>query len=76
MQKMIAAGMNIAILNLSFGIREDHVETIKMLRQASKNFSATMGKNYPLSIAIMLPGRKIRTGRIAEVRFKKKNFFN
>lgn len=67
MEKMIGAGMNIALLNMNFGPREEHIEAIKMLRQAAKNFSIRMGKNYPLSIAVKLSGRKIRTGRIADV---------
>ncbi|XP_052756024.1 uncharacterized protein LOC113515592 [Galleria mellonella] len=66
MEKMIASGMNVAVLNLCYGSREEHVETIKMLRQAAKNYSAKMGRNYPLAIATRLAGRKIRTGRIAE----------
>ncbi|CAH0605872.1 unnamed protein product [Chrysodeixis includens] len=66
MEKMIGAGMNIALLNMNFGPREEHVDAIKMLRQAAKNFSVRMGKNYPLAIAVKLSGRKIRTGRIAD----------
>ncbi|PZC86603.1 pyruvate kinase [Helicoverpa armigera] len=66
LEKMIGAGMNTAMLNMNFGSREEHVECIKMLRIAAKNFSIKMGKNYPLSIAMRLSGRKIRTGRIAE----------
>ncbi|KAM3967339.1 pyruvate kinase [Aphomia sociella] len=66
MEKMIAAGMNVALLNLSYGCRDEHIETIKMLRQAAKNYSVQIGRNYPLAIAAKLPGRKIRTGRIAE----------
>ncbi|XP_075971968.1 pyruvate kinase-like [Anticarsia gemmatalis] len=66
MEKMMEAGMNIAFLNMSFGLREEHVETIKLLRQAARNYSVTMARNYPLSIAIRLSGKKIRTGRIAE----------
>ncbi|CAH2243261.1 pyruvate kinase-like isoform X2 [Pararge aegeria] len=65
-EKMIAAGMNIALLNLSFGPLEEHVETIKLLRQAAKNYSARIGKNYPLAIAARLPGKKIRTGYISD----------
>lgn len=61
------AGMNVALLNLTFGVTEDHIEMIKMLRQAAKNFSVNMGKNYPIAIGARLPGRKIRTGKIAEV---------
>ncbi|XP_063824597.1 pyruvate kinase-like isoform X2 [Ostrinia nubilalis] len=66
MEKMMAAGMNIALINMSFGSREENVDTIKMLRQAAKNFSVNMGRNYPLAIAVQLAGRKIRTGRIAD----------
>ncbi|XP_059062416.1 pyruvate kinase-like [Achroia grisella] len=66
MEKMFAAGMNVAVLNLTYGSREEHIETIKMLRQAAKNYSVHMGRNYPLAIAARLAGRKIRTGRIAE----------
>ncbi|KAL0832950.1 hypothetical protein ABMA28_001085 [Loxostege sticticalis] len=67
MEKMIAAGMNIALINMSFGSREENVEIIKMLRHAAKNFSVHMGRSYPLAVAIQLSGRKIRTGRIADV---------
>ncbi|CAH0725228.1 unnamed protein product, partial [Brenthis ino] len=66
MEKMMSAGMNIALLNLSFGNREVLVETIKMLREAAKNLSIKLEKNYPLAIAAKLPGKKIRTGCIAE----------
>ncbi|CAK1599006.1 unnamed protein product [Parnassius mnemosyne] len=66
MEKMMAAGMNIALLNLSFGTREEHIETIKTLRQAAKNYSVVVGKNYPLAIAARLPGRKMRTGNISD----------
>ncbi|XP_022825561.1 pyruvate kinase-like [Spodoptera litura] len=66
LEKMIAAGMNMAMLNMNFGPREEHTECIKMLRMAAKNYSIKMGKNYPLAIAMRLSGRKIRTGRIAE----------
>ncbi|XP_049870336.1 pyruvate kinase-like [Pectinophora gossypiella] len=66
MVKMMAAGMNIAVLNMSFGSREENVETIKMLRQAVKQYSTLMGRHYPLAVAVRLTGRKIRTGRIAE----------
>ncbi|CAH2071020.1 unnamed protein product, partial [Iphiclides podalirius] len=67
MQKMMAAGMNVALLNLSFGTQKEHVETIKMLRKAAKEYSVTVGKHFPLAIAARLPGRKIRTGCISDV---------
>ncbi|KAJ2951984.1 hypothetical protein O0L34_g4247 [Tuta absoluta] len=66
MEKLMAAGMNIALINVTFGNREEHIETIKMLRQAAKNFSSKKERNYPCAIALRLAGRKIRTGRIAE----------
>ncbi|CAB3239430.1 unnamed protein product [Arctia plantaginis] len=66
LEKMMEAGMNIAFLNMSFGSRDEHVEAIKMIRQAATNYSTTVGKLYPLAIAIRLTGRKIRTGRIAD----------
>ncbi|KAJ0178690.1 hypothetical protein K1T71_005465 [Dendrolimus kikuchii] len=66
MEKMIAAGMNIAMLNLSYDTREENAETIKTLKQAAKNISVVMGRSYPLAIGARLPGRKIRTGKIAE----------
>lgn len=66
-EKMIAAGMNIAIVNMAYGSKDDHTNTIQTLRQASKNFSEKMGKNYPLGVALRLSGRKIRTGLISDV---------
>lgn len=67
MEKMMAVGMNIAYVNMAFGSREENREIIKMLREAAKNFSITVGKTYPLAIAMRLSGQKIRTGRIIEV---------
>lgn len=67
MEKMMAAGMNIALINMTFGNKEEHIEIIKMLRQASKNYSMRKNRIYPLAIAIMLTGKKMRTGKIGEV---------
>ncbi|XP_047984458.1 pyruvate kinase-like [Leguminivora glycinivorella] len=65
-EQMIAAGMNIALLNFSFGSVEEHIEMIKTIRQAAKNYSVKVEKLYPLAIAGRLTGKKIRTGRIAD----------
>ena len=65
----MSVGMNIALLNFSFGNQEEHIETIKMLRQAAKNYSMRVEKNFPLGIAGMLKGKKIRTGCISDVIF-------
>ncbi|KOB68932.1 Pyruvate kinase [Operophtera brumata] len=51
----------------SIFVSVEHIETIKMLRQAAKTYSEKKGRCYPLAIAARLPGRKIRTGRIAEM---------
>lgn len=64
--KMIAAGMNIALLNLAYGNMEKHGETIKMLREAARMYSEKIGRICPLAIAIRLVGRKIRTGVISD----------
>ncbi|XP_063360774.1 pyruvate kinase-like [Cydia amplana] len=66
LEQMIAAGMNIALLNFSFGNTEEHLEMIKTLRQAANNYSVKMEKMVPVAIAGRLSGKKIRTGRIAE----------
>ncbi|XP_063619864.1 pyruvate kinase-like [Cydia splendana] len=65
-EQMIATGMNIAMLNFSFGNIDEHIEMIKTVRQAAKNYSVTMEKMVPVAIAGRLSGKKIRTGRIAE----------
>ncbi|XP_022130740.2 pyruvate kinase-like [Pieris rapae] len=66
LEKMIASGMNMALLNLNFGSKDDHLEAIKLLRLAAKNYSSEVGRNYPLAIGIKLSGQKIRTGIIAD----------
>ncbi len=60
LEKMIAAGMNVARLNFSHGDFAGHKETIKKIRQASQ----ATGKE----VAIMadLPGPKMRIGQFAE----------
>ncbi|XP_026496955.1 pyruvate kinase-like [Vanessa tameamea] len=66
LEKMMSAGMNIALLNLSFGTKDEHLDTIKTIRQTAKNYSIKMEKVFPLAIAARLPGRKIRTGYISD----------
>ncbi|CAK1546216.1 unnamed protein product [Leptosia nina] len=66
LEKMLSSGMNMALLNLNFGTKDDHLAAITLLRQATKNYSSTMGRNCPLAIGIKLSGRKIRTGIIAD----------
>jgi pyruvate kinase len=60
LEKMIAAGMNVARLNFSHGDFQSHRETIQKVRAASE----AVGQR----VAIMadLPGPKMRVGEIAE----------
>jgi pyruvate kinase len=59
LQRMIAAGVNVARLNFSHGTAQDHIERARMIRQAADN----VGK----SVAILadLQGPKIRVGKFA-----------
>ena len=60
MEKMIAAGMNVARLNLSHGDFASHEKIIERVRAAAR----TVGRR----VAIMadLPGPKMRIGDLAE----------
>ncbi|MEA3350529.1 MAG: pyruvate kinase [Chloroflexota bacterium] len=58
--RLLRAGMNVARINFSHGSYEDHLISIKRLRQASKQL------DYPITILQDLQGPKIRTGELAE----------
>ncbi|HJO94473.1 MAG TPA: pyruvate kinase [Victivallales bacterium] len=57
-ESMAKAGMNVCRLNFSFGTKEEHLEMIAKIRQASKN----IGKS--LAIMQCLQGPKIRIGKL------------
>ena len=55
---LVDSGMTMARLNMSHGLREDHRETIAMIRRASEEAGT------PVSILVDLGGPKIRVGRL------------
>src|SRR6478609_11366056 len=60
LEKMIKAGMNAARINMSHGTYEAHEQSIKNVRQASKN----VGKE--IAILLDLQGPKIRVDKLPE----------
>lgn len=60
LEKMIKAGMNAARINMSHGTYEAHEQSIKNIRQASKN----VGKE--IAILLDLQGPKIRVDKLPE----------
>jgi pyruvate kinase len=60
LMKLIEAGMDVARLNFSHGTREQHLQTISNLKEASKRTG-----EY-ITILQDLSGPKIRTGRLKE----------
>ncbi len=60
LEKMIRAGMNAARVNMSHGTYEAHEQSIKNIRQASKN----VGKE--IAILLDLQGPKIRVDKLPE----------
>jgi len=57
--RMVAAGMDVARINLSHGDLEGHARVIARLREASRAAAR------PLAILADLPGPKLRIGRLA-----------
>lgn len=56
---MMAAGMNVARLNLSHGTFEDHAERVARVRGVAEDIGAN------LAIMVDTRGREIRTGKVA-----------
>jgi pyruvate kinase len=59
LQQLIEAGMNVARLNLSHGTQEEHMETLRLLREVASSLRACV------AVLLDLQGIKIRTGPIA-----------
>ena len=58
LERMIAAGMDMARLNFAHGTTEEHAETVTMIRQASENVGREVG------ILQDIPGPKLRLGPV------------
>ncbi|CAM9917165.1 unnamed protein product [Chrysoparadoxa australica] len=59
-QKLIAAGLNVARINMSHGTHEGHRQVIANIRQASKNLG------QEVAVLIDLQGPKIRVDKLPE----------
>lgn len=60
LEKLIMAGINVTRINMSHGTHEGHAQTIKNIRQASKN------TGYEVAILCDLQGPKIRVDKLVE----------
>lgn len=58
LRKMIAAGMNVARLNMSHGSVESHADTLGRIRRAAQSLHATV------ALMVDTRGREIRTGKL------------
>src|SRR3954470_12693389 len=58
LERMIAAGMDMARLNFAHGSTDEHAETVEMIRRASQNVGREIG------ILQDIPGRKLGLGPV------------
>jgi pyruvate kinase len=58
LERMVAAGMDLARLNFAHGSTEEHAETVEMLRRASENVGREIG------VLQDIPGPKLRLGPV------------
>ena len=60
---LVDSGMTMARLNMSHGLRDDHQETVELIRRASEEAGT------PVAILVDLGGPKIRVGKLASPLF-------
>src|SRR5205814_8546240 len=58
LERMMAAGMDLARLNFAHGSTDEHAETVEMIRKASENVGREIG------ILQDIPGPKLRLGPV------------
>ena len=62
--QLVKSGMNVARINFSHGTYDQHVRTIKIIRQVSERV------HRPVAILQDLPGPKLRVGKLAAERIR------
>lgn len=60
-------GMSIAVVPLSVGQRQDHIDTISNIRMANTTYDQIRKVVYPLAIAVQLKGPGLRIGGLYKV---------
>lgn len=64
--KMMDAGMTIARLKMSFFTNTEFKEALVLIRKAIDTYSKSVGRIYPLGIAVDITGPEIRTGKLRD----------
>jgi pyruvate kinase len=59
-RSLIEEGMSVARLNMSHGGIDDHIESLRMVREASE------GVGIPVAVMVDVPGPKYRTGPLVD----------
>lgn len=64
---LMQSGMTLALIPLALGVRQEHIDTVADLRTANTAFSHTLGRVYPLAIAVQTKGPGLRIGGLKKV---------
>lgn len=64
---LMQSGMTLALIPLSLGVRQEHIDTVANLRTANTALSHTLGRVYPLAIAVQTKGPGLRIGGLKKV---------
>lgn len=64
---LMQSGMTLALVPLSLGVRQEHIDTVSNLRTANTALSHTLGRVYPLAIAVQTRGPGLRIGGLKKV---------
>lgn len=67
LKDMMVAGMTLARIKMADYNQEECQEMIRNIRRATDAYSKSIGRVYPLPIALDLKGPDIRTGSLRDV---------